>query len=134
MDRGLRWGGPDERPRTIDGSAQCSSSCGPTHVDRFGRVDPHSAGFSGYDGAERVCISGSGDYTYSSYFRIPARPVQAEGHTARALRDFLRLDTPSFYGEPNPDIAERWLDQVARNLDIPSIVDEHTRVPLQLTS
>ena len=55
-------------------------------------------------------------------------PVQAENHTARTLRDFLRLDTPSFYGEPNPDVAERWLDQVTRNLDTSGIVDEHTRV------
>lgn len=59
---------------------------------------------------------------------VPARPVQAEGDTAQALRDFLRLNTPSFFGEPSPDMAERWLNQVTRNLDTSGIVDGHTRV------
>ena len=36
---------------------------------------------------------------------VPERRVPAEGHTAHALRDFLRLDTPSLRGEPDPEVA-----------------------------
>ena len=78
--------------------------------------------------AQREAASPAPETTPTTATTIPARPVQAEGHTARALRDFLRLDTQSFYGEPNPNRAERWLDQVTRNLDTSGIVDEHARV------
>ena len=37
--RAFKWGGPEERPGTIGGSAQSSSSRGPTHFDRSRRAE-----------------------------------------------------------------------------------------------
>ncbi|EYU31709.1 hypothetical protein MIMGU_mgv1a024293mg, partial [Erythranthe guttata] len=45
-----------------------------------------------------------------------------------ALREFLRLDTPTFHGEPDPLAAEEWLEQITRNLDTSRITDGGMRV------
>ena len=59
----------------------------------------------------------------------PVRPVgRSEVSTAQALRDFLRLSPPAFHGEPDPIVAEEWLQQITRDLDTSEITDGRLRV------
>ena len=59
---------------------------------------------------------------------ILLRLLRCWGLSVEPLSPPLCLVTPSFYGEPDPDVAGRWLDQVTRNLDTSGSVAEHTRV------
>ena len=60
---------------------------------------------------------------------VPVRaPVQSEASSAHALRDFLRLGPPAFYGEPDPTRAEQWLRQITRDLDTSGVTDGRTRI------
>ena len=59
----------------------------------------------------------------------PVRPRgQSEVSTAQALRDFLRFSPPAFHGEPDPIVAEEWLQQITRDLDTSEITDGRLRV------
>ncbi|XP_057493165.1 uncharacterized protein LOC130778658 [Actinidia eriantha] len=56
-------------------------------------------------------------------------PVRAADTTATtAMKAFLQLRPPTFKGEPDPLIAEDWLEQVTRALDTILVTEEELRV------
>ncbi|GFZ21059.1 hypothetical protein Acr_29g0002210 [Actinidia rufa] len=56
-------------------------------------------------------------------------PVKtAESRATTAMKAFLQLRPPTFKGEPDPLVAEDWLEQVTRALDIILVTEEDLRV------
>ena len=47
-----------------------------------------------------------------------------------AMREFMRMTPPLFYGNPDPLIAESWLDATIKALDAIQVSDDATRVVL----
>ncbi|GFZ19569.1 hypothetical protein Acr_28g0002740 [Actinidia rufa] len=57
---------------------------------------------------------------------MPARATDTRATTA--MKAFLQLRPPTFKGEPDPLIAEDWLEQVTRVLDTILVTEEELRV------
>ncbi|GFS38250.1 hypothetical protein Acr_00g0056470 [Actinidia rufa] len=58
--------------------------------------------------------------------QIPVRT--AESRATTAMKTFLQLRPPTFKGEPDPLVAEDWLEQVTRALDTILVTEEDLRV------
>ena len=58
--------------------------------------------------------------------QVPARAVDTRATTA--MKAILQLRPPTFKGEPDPLIAEDWLEQVTRALDTILVTEEELRV------
>ena len=52
----------------------------------------------------------------------------ADTRTTTTMKAFLQLRPPTFRGEPDPLVAEDWLEQVTRALDTILVTDEELRV------
>ncbi|GFZ16734.1 hypothetical protein Acr_26g0000040 [Actinidia rufa] len=57
---------------------------------------------------------------------VPVRT--AESRATTAMKAFLQLRPPTFKGEPDPLVAEDWLEQVTRALDTILVTEEDLRV------
>ncbi|GFS38040.1 hypothetical protein Acr_00g0055310 [Actinidia rufa] len=56
-------------------------------------------------------------------------PIRAtENRATTAMKAFLQLRPPTFKGEPDPLVAEDWLEQVTRALDTILVTEEELRV------
>ncbi|GFY88836.1 hypothetical protein Acr_06g0007760 [Actinidia rufa] len=58
--------------------------------------------------------------------QVPVRT--AESRATTAMKAFLQLRPPTFKGEPDPLVAEDWLEQVTRALDTILVTEEDLRV------
>ncbi|GFY92921.1 hypothetical protein Acr_08g0013170 [Actinidia rufa] len=58
--------------------------------------------------------------------QVPVRT--AESRATTAMKAFLQLRPPTFKGEPEPLVAEDWLEQVTRALDTILVTEEDLRV------
>ena len=58
--------------------------------------------------------------------QVPARAADTRATTA--MKAFLQLRPPTFRGEPDPLMAEDWLEQVTRALDTILVTDEELMV------
>ncbi|GFZ16927.1 hypothetical protein Acr_26g0001970 [Actinidia rufa] len=58
--------------------------------------------------------------------QVPVRT--AESRATTAMKAFLQLRPPMFKGEPDPLVAEDWLEQVTRALDTILVTEEDLRV------
>ncbi|GFS39082.1 hypothetical protein Acr_00g0061070 [Actinidia rufa] len=58
--------------------------------------------------------------------QVPARAADTKATTT--MKAFLQLCPPTFKGEPDPLIAEDWLEQVTRALDTILVTEEELRV------
>ncbi|GFY95027.1 hypothetical protein Acr_10g0004120 [Actinidia rufa] len=58
--------------------------------------------------------------------QVPARAADTRATTA--MKAFLQLCPPTFKGEPDPLMAEDWLEQVTRALDTILVTEEELRV------
>ncbi|GFS41723.1 hypothetical protein Acr_00g0076060 [Actinidia rufa] len=58
--------------------------------------------------------------------QVPIRT--AENKATTAIKAFLQLHPPTFKGEPDPLVAEDWLEQVTRALDTILVIEEDLRV------
>ncbi|GFZ16904.1 hypothetical protein Acr_26g0001740 [Actinidia rufa] len=58
--------------------------------------------------------------------QVPVRT--AENRATTAMKAFLQLRPPTFKGEPDPLVAEDWLEQVTRALDTILVTKEDLRV------
>ncbi|GFZ08181.1 hypothetical protein Acr_19g0011180 [Actinidia rufa] len=58
--------------------------------------------------------------------QVPVRT--AESRATTAVKAFLQLRPPTFKGEPDPLVAEDWLEQVTRALDTILVTEEDLRV------
>ena len=47
-----------------------------------------------------------------------------------AMREFMRMTPPLFFGGPDPMVAESWLDATIKALDAIQVFDNATRVIL----
>ncbi|GFY95611.1 hypothetical protein Acr_10g0009960 [Actinidia rufa] len=57
-----------------------------------------------------------------------AKFITAESRATTAMKAFLQLRPPTFKGEPDPLVAEDWLEQVTRALDTILVTEEDLRV------
>ena len=57
---------------------------------------------------------------------------QGEPRELATVREFKRQNPPSYGGEPNPLVAESWLEQIERILDTLGIMEDKMRVNLDV--
>ena len=60
----------------------------------------------------------------------PQPPPQYDRGPAATVTDFVRLQPPVFTGEGDPMIAEKWLDQIEKCIEVLKVVDDATYIQL----
>ena len=60
----------------------------------------------------------------------PPPPAPVVRTAASIITDFVRISPPTFSGEGDPILAEKWEEQILKHLDALEITDDATRIRL----
>ncbi|GFS40196.1 hypothetical protein Acr_00g0067070 [Actinidia rufa] len=133
------------RARSLTGARGARGARGPRGIREEGDGENHQesvmgGGVGGNAGGAPPAVLGGAEFmqgVFTAIEQVVRNTVQAmqvpaaratDTRATTAMKAFLQLRPPTFKGEPDPLMAEDWLEQVTRALDTILVTEEELRV------